>query len=267
MRMRLALATAAVHALNVVDVGVYSAAKLLPIENKDAYFAAPPHFFGVFDGVSQCKQSRSFAQTLAKTSCAKLGRSVDGELMDQLQPALWQALGDAQGFSGCATVCMMRVDLQRETPVLGCYNLGDSGCMVLRPGDDSAAWTVAERTDDKLHSSGAPYQLGGLDWKTDRIEDGLTYAFELAEGDAVLCFSDGLSSNLAPPEIARVAAECAAQPAAELAKRLVETARAKKLVDDDTTVVALRLGQGSGPTEALLTEEAPWEKVGLRFLG
>lgn len=248
-----------------VDVGVFSASKLLPIENKDALFAAPPHFYGVFDGVSQCRQSRSFAQTLAKTACSKLGSRIDGDLMEQLQPALWEALGKAQSFSGCSTVCMVRLDLEQQE--CGCYNLGDSGCMVLRR--ENGAVVVAESSDAKMHPSGAPYQLGGLDWKTDRIEDGLTFKFAVAEGDVVICYTDGLSSNLDPLEIAQIVSDCAAQPAAELAKRLVEAARRKKVVDDDTTVVALRLvGQGSAvPTAPILTEEAPWEKMGLRFLG
>ena len=255
----------AIPALNVIDVGAFSAAKLLPIENKDAFFASPPHFYGVFDGVSQCPQSRSFAQTLAKTACAKLGSSVRGELMDQVQPALWQALGDAQQYKGCSTACVMRVDLQREQPVLGCFNLGDCVCMVLRPGESALA--VAETTDIKMHANGAPYQLGGLGWKTDKIEDGLTFSFDVNAGDVVLCFSDGVANNLTPDEIAQISSACARQPASELAKTLVESARQKKLVDDDATVVALRLGEGSGPTQPILTDEAPWEKFGVRLFG
>ena len=38
----LLLALPAANALNVLDVGAFSAAKLLPIENKDAFFASPP---------------------------------------------------------------------------------------------------------------------------------------------------------------------------------------------------------------------------------
>ena len=253
--------------LNVVDCGAFSAARLLPVENKDAYFASPPSFYGVFDGVSQCKQSRSFAQTLAKTSCNKLGRSVCGELMEQVRPALWSALGDAQKYSGCSTACIARLKLQQEQPQLECFNLGDCVCMLLRAGEDSPSLAVVETTDAKMHSSGAPYQLGGLAWKTDKIEDGLTSSYDVASGDVVLLASDGLTNNLDEAEIAQIANACARQPAAELAKTLVEAARKKKKVDDDATCVALRLGEGSGPTEPILTEEAPWEKFGLRLLG
>ena len=101
---------------------------------------------------------------LAKTACAKLGSSVNGEIMEQIQPALWSALGAAQQYSGCSTVCMMRLELQQETPKLGCYILGDSGCVVLRAnGESGAALIVAETTEINMHENGAPFQLGGLD--------------------------------------------------------------------------------------------------------
>ena len=269
MRTALAfLALSGADALNVVDVGAFSASKLLPFENKDAFFVSPPYYCGVFDGVSQCPQSRSFAVTLAKTSCAALsGSRPSGEIMEQMQPVLWNALGQAQDYSGCSTACLVRLDLQQEQPQVSCLNLGDSTCMVLRPSEGAGALTVADVTVPKLHSSGAPYQFGGLKWKTDKTEDAETFCYDVGSGDVVLCYSDGVSNNVKPDEIAAIVNECRGAPAQEMAQRLVETARQRKIVDDDATLVAMRIGEGSGPTAPMLSDEAPWEKVGLRLFG
>jgi serine/threonine protein phosphatase PrpC len=215
-------------ALSVVDVGTFSAAKNLPFENKDAFFACPPHFYGVFDGVSQCPQSRAFAQTLAKGSCTRLqGATPGGSMLEQVQPVLWQALGEAQGFSGCSTACLLRLDLQQEQPQVSVYNLGDCTCMVLREVE-GGAMEISGISEEKLHSSGAPYQLGGEKWKTDRIEEAAMFAFDVAEGSIVLAFSDGISSNLEAAEICQIAS--APQPAALLARNLVEMARQRNKV-------------------------------------
>jgi serine/threonine protein phosphatase PrpC len=185
-----------------------------------------------------------------------------------VKPALWDALGNAQDYKGCSTACILRLDLRAEQPRVNVYNLGDCACMVLRASEEArGSLAVAEMSEARMHSSGAPYQLGGLGWKTDLIEDGLTFDFDVESGDVVLAYSDGVSGNLPPDEIALLVGQCASKGAAAIAQTLVEAARKRRVVDDDVTVVALRLGEGSGPTEQLLTAEAPWEKVGLRILG
>ena len=110
--------------------------------------------------------------------------------------------------------------------------------IIIRAGE------VADMTDVKMHSNGAPYQLGGKGWQTDRAEDGDSFVLDLAAGDTLLAFSDGLGNNIQLPEIAQIVGECARQPADELAKTLVDRARRARLVDDDVTVVAVRLGSG-----------------------
>ena len=59
-------------------------------------------FYGVFDGVSQCPESRIYAQTLAKETSAALKRSGDagGSWSDQAQAALQQAAQAADRYSG-----------------------------------------------------------------------------------------------------------------------------------------------------------------------
>ena len=61
-------------------------------------------FYGVFDGVSQCPESRIYAQTLAKETSAALKRSGDagGSWSDQAQAALQQAALAADRYSGSA---------------------------------------------------------------------------------------------------------------------------------------------------------------------
>ena len=258
-------------ALSVVDAGAASLSKLLPFENKDAFFSAPPNFYGVFDGVTQCPQSRPFAQTLAKTACAELlATGVRGSWSEQAREALEQASVTAGEFSGASTACMLRVDLDQEEPQLCCFNLGDSACMVLRPSEDQpGSFIVAYTSEAKMHSNGAPYQLGGRNWQSDAPQAGESFTFGVAAGDVVLCYSDGLDNNLAPPDIVQIASQCRAQPVQVMAKTLAEAARQRRQVDDDVTVVALRLGEGgwsgSEAMATVLTDEAPWEKFGLRF--
>ena len=61
-------------------------------------------FYGVFDGVSQCPESRIYAQTLAKETSAALKRSGDagGSWSDQAQAALQQAAQAADRYSGAS---------------------------------------------------------------------------------------------------------------------------------------------------------------------
>ena len=258
-------------ALSVVDAGAASLSRLLPFENKDAFFSAPPNFYGVFDGVSQCPQSRPFAQTLAKAACARLlATGVRGSWSEQAMLALEQASATAYEFSGAATACMLRVDLDQEEPQLCCFNLGDSMCMVLRPSEEQpGSFVIASTSEAKFHSNGAPYQLGGRQWQSDMPQAGDSFTFGIAAGDVVLCFTDGLNNNLAPPDIVQIASQCRTQPVQVMAKTLADAARQRRQVDDDVTVVALRLGEGgwsgSEAMAPILTDEAPWEKFGLRF--
>ena len=160
---------------------------------------------------------------------------------------------------------MLRLNLDEQPALVHCYQLGDSAAMILRPSEEQRNLLgVAEKTEAKMHANGAPYQLAGGTWKSDAIEDGETSVFQVAPGDVVLCFTDGLSNNVPAEEICQIAS--AAPNAAEMAKTLVERARRVRRVDDDVTVVALKLGTGPPVAmEPLLTDEAPWEKLGLRF--
>ena len=136
--------------------------------------------------------------------------------------------------------------------------------MVLRPSD--GALVVLETSDAKLHRNGAPYQFGGKGWQTDYIEDGLTSSFDVQADDVVLCFTVGLNGNLEAAEIARIGSACT--DCATMAATLVDRARSAGRVDDDTTVIALRLGDGAwvggDAIRTKLPDEAPWEKFGFR---
>ena len=253
-------------ALSVTDAGAASVAKLQPIRNNDAFLFAPPRFYGVFDGVSACPESRAYAQTLAKTFGDTLvRRDAIGNFNIQARIALKAATKKANTFKGASTVCVVRVDTERAPPTAYCYNIGDSTAMVLRPSaEDPASLVVANATTAKTHDNGAPYQLAGRTFQSDKVEDGETFAFEVGAGDVVLCFTDGISCNLEPPEIAKIAS--AASTADEMAKALVERARDACIVSDDTTCVALRIGEGPavGAEAGFSAEEMPWEKLGLR---
>ena len=113
--MVLALLVSGSLALNVVDVGRASVAKNLPFENKDAYFTAPPNFYGIFDGVSACPESRIYSQTLAKTSCDTLmavqAREPTLAWDAQAFRALTAAAEAAKKYSGSSTAMLLKLDL------------------------------------------------------------------------------------------------------------------------------------------------------------
>ena len=144
--------------LSAVDAGVASVAKLRPSDNKDAFFTAAPRFYGVFDGVSQCPESRIYAQTLAKETSAALKRSGDagGSWSDQAQAALLQAAQAADRYSGSSTAIMMRLDLDQPQPQVCTFALGDSSALVLKYQPDGS-YAVGDTSGVMYHDNGAPY--------------------------------------------------------------------------------------------------------------
>ena len=120
------------RALNVIDAGAFSASKNLPFENKDAYFTSPPTYYGVFDGVSSCPQSRIYAQTLAKTACETLNANAQGAWPAQTQAALSAATKAAKKYDGCSTAMLVKLDLEARQPKANVYCLGDCQTLVLR---------------------------------------------------------------------------------------------------------------------------------------
>ena len=237
-------------ALSIAGVGSATASKNLPFENKDAFFTSPPRYYGVFDGVSQCDDSRAYAQTLAKTSMNELA-SIDQSIAkitfeEAAQGALTKAAKEAFKYSGCSTACLLKLDLESASPTASIYNLGDCGVMVVRKDEESNALTVAECTEALFHDNGAPYQLGGRQWQTDDPSDGEAFTFDLQAGDTLLAFTDGLGNNVQQPEIAQIVTQMSSAGCEELAKALVDRARQIRKVDDDVSVVAVRVGAGSG---------------------
>ena len=250
--LRLLLASLFAHgvtALSVVDYGLASTAKGLPFENKDAYFTAPPNFYGVFDGVSSMPQSRVYAQTLAKTSCDTLLQSQrgnpKGEWTAQACSALTAATAAAQEYRGSSTAILLKMELEQSPPLACVYSVGDCQTLVLRKAAGAEEYAIAETTIDKIHpENGAPYQFGGEKLQTDKPEDGDAYAFEVLPGDILLCYTDGITDNMQPAEIETLINIQADNPASEIAEVLVEAARLRQAVDDDCTAVAVKLGDG-----------------------
>ena len=230
--------------LAAVDAGAASVAKLRPNDNKDAFFTAAPNFYGVFDGVSACPESRIYAQTLAKETSAALKRvGAEGSFRDQVQSALQQAAEKADRYSGSSTAILLRMDLDQPQPQVCTYALGDSSALVLRRQDDGS-FAVGDTSGVQYHDNGAPFQLGGEGWQSDGVDDGLVETFDVGTGDYVLCFSDGVSGNLALNDIARLVGACDGRPAEDVARAVVAAARDAKIIADDVTAVAVRVGEG-----------------------
>ena len=69
-------------------------------------------------------------------------------------------------------------------------------------------------------------------------------SFDVGAGDYILCFSDGVSGNLALNEIARLVSACEGQSAEVVARTIVAAAQNAKIIADDVTAVAVRVGEG-----------------------
>jgi len=236
-----------VLALKVLDFGSATVGKISPQDNKDASFSLAPSFYGVFDGVSQGPQSRAYAQTLAQESLAVLSAAgSDVAWADQARSALLQGTQAADGYSGMSTALLLRIDLEQAKACT--YSLGDCCCLVLRK--EEGGLVVGDCSCVQYHDNGAPYQFGGAEWISDTIDDGEFESFDVGAGDVVLCFSDGVSGNLALNDIAKIVNECATQSAEVVAQTVVNEAQERKLVIDDITVVAVQLGDGDASTAA-----------------
>merc|ERR1719483_1899925 len=138
---------------------------------------------------------------------------------------------------------MMRLDLDQPQPQVCTFALGDSSALVLRYQPDGS-YAVGDTSGVMYHDNGAPYQLGGKEWKSDVVGDGLVESFDVGAGDYILCFSDGVSGNLALNEIARLVSACEGQSAEVVARTIVAAAQNAKIIADDVTAVAVRVGEG-----------------------
>jgi len=248
MQVAVLLFISCARALKVADFGAASVGKISPQDNKDAFFSVAPHFYGVFDGVSQGQESRAYAQTLAKESIAALSESsMEDNWTDLARRALLQGTQAADSYSGMSTALLLQIDLARAQACT--YSLGDCCCLVLR--EEQGQLVVGDCSCVQYHDNGAPYQFGGSEWISDSVDDGEFETFAISAGDVLLCFSDGVSGNLALNDIAQIVNSCAAQSAETVAQTVVNEARERQLVVDDITVVAVRLGESAGPAVAV----------------
>jgi len=236
------------YGLNVADAGAASIAKHSPKENQDAYFLSPPSFYGVFDGVSQGSASREYAQMLARESNAFFSGGGGGgaNWKHQARIALLLGTQKASSLSGMSTALLLRLDLDQQQ--LCTYGLGDCCAVVLR--ENSGSLQVADVTGVNYHDNGAPFQLAGGDWISDSVDDGDAETFNVAAGDVVVSFSDGVTGNLALNDVAKIVSGCAGQSAEATAQEIAEQARAAGLVPDDITVVVVRLSEGEASAAA-----------------
>ena len=223
-----------------VSVGAVSVSKSLSQMNQDAYFVSLPHFAGVFDGVSSCKESRAYAQALARGAQSYLKNEVvETEWSAQAQVALQRAADSANGFNGAATACLLRLDLEQAQAC--CYTIGDSGCVVLRPGDTPGSFAVAGQSAIKLHKSGAPYQLAGGRFISDDVSSGESAVFDIDVGYTVFIFSDGIGDSLDALDFAQIMSASDDKSLEHIANSIVREAQERATKIDDTTVVAVEI--------------------------
>jgi len=255
------------RALKVVDAGVATVSKALPFENKDAFFVAPPTYYGVFDGVSAGPQSRLYASTLAKTACDTLNANAQKKWPEQTQLALSKATEAAKKYNGCSTAMLLKLDVDGMQPTARIYSLGDCQTLVLRKNIfKGGRYAVAAATTAKLHpENGAPYQFGGgKKFQSDEIADGEDFNFKVSAGDILLAFTDGVGDNMKPEEIEELVCRNFEESAEELASTLVAAARERRAVDDDCTAVAVKLGDGDWVGGTMAAQTTPTDSAALQ---
>ena len=230
-----ALAAVPLSAALLLRAGAHSVAKpgRLPWANEDACFVAPP-CLAVFDGVSAAPRSRDYAATLARSVRAGLRQG------DDLRQALRRAANTAAHIRGASTACVVRFDF--EHTVVSCFNLGDSGFMLLSPPlAQGGSMRIVGHSTQQAHAGGAPFQLAGAAGISDSVSSGAQSSYALDAGQVALCFTDGLSRNLNARSIAEIVAGAPQLAPNRLARLLVEEATRRGSVQDDITVVVGRI--------------------------
>ncbi|GIL80853.1 hypothetical protein Vretimale_9436 [Volvox reticuliferus] len=188
---------------------------------------------GVADGVFMWRElgidSGDFSRALMRLARdSVLAGSVD--VVRVMQDAASGAL--AAGVQGSSTACVVLVN--QETGQLFAANLGDSGCLLLRPAANdphahaqvrspcgthatgaAAAATVPHyyvkfRTNQLEHDFGRPYQLGHHP-AADAVDRCDVATQSVRPGDVLVLGTDGLYDNLSDVEIADEVAACRAK--------------------------------------------------------
>ncbi|EFJ45028.1 hypothetical protein VOLCADRAFT_64171 [Volvox carteri f. nagariensis] len=160
---------------------------------------------GVADGVYMWRErgidSGDFSRALMRLARdSVMAGNVD--VVRVMQDAVSGAL--AAGVQGSSTACIVLVN--QDTGQLFAANLGDSGCLLLRPAanDDPHAHAQLE------HDFGRPYQLGHHP-AADSVEMCHVATQSVRPGDVLVLGTDGLYDNLSDVEIADEVGACRAR--------------------------------------------------------
>jgi len=159
----------------------------------------------------------------------------EGEEMvpeELLQAAYNDVILDSSVDAGSSTACILT--LNASSGLLQAANLGDSGFVIIR--SSSVIYTQPSQT----HFFNCPRQLAKLPFTPrystsikDDPADADCFHLSLRDGDIVILFSDGLSDNVFPDELAQICALVARTAPSEkehvqvqaMADRIVDYAR------------------------------------------
>ena len=106
---------------------------------------------------------------------------------------------------------------------------------------------VSGRSLPKLHRAGMPYQLASRGALSDSVSSGVTASNTLKAGQYVVVYSDGLSDNMSPTDVAEFIRESGSMQTKTLAKRLAIEAQSRGLKVDDISVVVAKLYDADEP--------------------
>ncbi|KAJ8589716.1 hypothetical protein M405DRAFT_738115 [Rhizopogon salebrosus TDB-379] len=123
---------------------------------------------------------------------------------DCLELAYHGVLRERLVEAGSSTACL--ISLNSSTGMLRAANLGDSGFLIIRSS------SVIYQQPPQIHFFNCPYQLAKLPANepksnrhfVDRPSQAARYETKLRDGDIIVAFTDGLSDNVFPADVAAI---------------------------------------------------------------
>ncbi|KAL5703916.1 protein-serine/threonine phosphatase [Ranunculus cassubicifolius] len=181
------------------SLNISSGANMLPHPSKaltggeDAYFIACQNWFGVADGVGQWSlegiNAGIYARELMENSAKVISENERDPIAEPAEILVRSAALSTS--SGSSTALVAHFNGQ----VLHVANLGDSGFIVIRNG------MIFMKSSPMVYGFNFPVQIAKGDDPSKLIE---SYTIDTAEGDVIICATDGLFDNLYDEEIALI---------------------------------------------------------------
>lgn len=165
------------------------------------------YFFGVADGVGGYRQQNIDPGKYSAEICKLMNKisfnTPFSKFTTTLKFLVYQTLKIIpKTLQGGTTLVSAKVD--GNTGVLDLLNIGDSGCLILRPQPNNSLKCVF-KSKSQQNSFNAPVHIyntaESINNYSTVVQISDTYTFQLEKGDIIILATDGLFDNLFLPEI------------------------------------------------------------------